>query len=277
MRAVHAGLTHEGAMSGFKTGVVLAAGVVLMLSGTARAQDAFVPSGEVAEAVAGQADWETSIPGEQDYGTSSDVVYTAFAHDFGLFQGTAAAMNGVTAGLVCGTGSCGWLGGAQLPSGVQILGVELSACDGDAAQQVQFALFRSPKVPAGPTVLVGFTGTGTTATPGCTTFTATLATPHTVDNSANVYIMDVVESPGTNIEWNQFRIRYRRQVSPAPATATFGTDVPTSHPFFQYVEALAASGVTSGCGAGSYCPDQAVTRGQMAVFLSKALGLHFPN
>jgi hypothetical protein len=63
-------------------------------------------------------------------------------------------------------------------------------------------------------------------------------------------------------------------VSPAPATATFG-DVPTSHPFFRYVEALVASGITAGCGGGNYCPDAALTRGQMAVFLSKALGLHF--
>jgi len=71
-------------------------------------------------------------------------------------------------------------------------------------------------------------------------------------------------------------IWWRRQVSPAPDTARFN-DVPTSHPFFQYVEALAASGITGGCGSGNYCPDAPVTRGQMAVFLSKALGLHWPG
>jgi hypothetical protein len=71
-------------------------------------------------------------------------------------------------------------------------------------------------------------------------------------------------------------VRYRLQVSPAPATATFA-DVPTGHLFFQYIEALAASGITGGCGGGNYCPDNPVTRGQMAVFVAKALGLHFPN
>ena len=55
-----------------------------------------------------------------------------------------------------------------------------------------------------------------------------------------------------------------------PAVATFN-DVPTSHPFFQYVEALAASGITGGCGNGNYCPNNTVTRQQMAVFLLKAL------
>jgi S-layer homology domain len=68
---------------------------------------------------------------------------------------------------------------------------------------------------------------------------------------------------------------WTRQVAPAPATATF-LDVPTSHPFFQFIEALAASGITGGCGGGNFCPDNPVTRGQMATFLAKALGLGFP-
>jgi hypothetical protein len=65
-----------------------------------------------------------------------------------------------------------------------------------------------------------------------------------------------------------------RQVSPAPLSATFN-DVPTNHPFFQFIEALAKSGITGGCSAAPplYCPDNPVTRGQMAVFLAKALGL----
>jgi hypothetical protein len=73
----------------------------------------------------------------------------------------------------------------------------------------------------------------------------------------------------------QVIVGYVLQVSPAPGTATF-SDVPTSHPFFQYIEALAASGITGGCGGGKYCPDAPLTRGQMAVFLSKALGLEWP-
>jgi hypothetical protein len=75
----------------------------------------------------------------------------------------------------------------------------------------------------------------------------------------------------------KFEITWNRQVSPAPATATFN-DVPTSHPFFQFVEALAKSGITGGCNAAPplYCPDAPLTRGQMAVFLAKALGLQWP-
>jgi hypothetical protein len=70
-------------------------------------------------------------------------------------------------------------------------------------------------------------------------------------------------------------VEYLLQVSPAPAVATFG-DVPTDDFGFQYVEALVAAGITGGCGSGNYCPDSPVTRRQMAIFIAKALGLHFP-
>jgi hypothetical protein len=70
-------------------------------------------------------------------------------------------------------------------------------------------------------------------------------------------------------------VGYKLQVSPAPLTATFPNDVPTSHPYFRFIEALAAAGITGGCGPGSYCPNTPITRGEMAVFLAVALGLHW--
>ena len=72
------------------------------------------------------------------------------------------------------------------------------------------------------------------------------------------------------------RIRWRRTTSPEPSVPTFG-DVPPSHGFYEFIEALATSGITGGCGGGNYCPNSPLTRGQMAVFLAKALGLHWPN
>jgi len=72
------------------------------------------------------------------------------------------------------------------------------------------------------------------------------------------------------------RILWHRQISPPPATPTFG-DVPPSDAFFPHVEALAASFITGGCSGGNYCPNAPLTRAQMAVFLAKALGLHWPQ
>jgi hypothetical protein len=81
--------------------------------------------------------------------------------------------------------------------------------------------------------------------------------------------------PSSFLQFKAVDVWWHRQVSPAPATATFD-DVPVSHPFFQFVEALSASGITAGCGNNNFCPDAPLTRGQMAVFLGKALGLYWP-
>ena len=47
-------------------------------------------------------------------------------------------------------------------------------------------------------------------------------------------------------------------------------DVPTTHALCGFIERLAADGITGGCGGGRYCPNDSVTRGQMAVFLVAA-------
>jgi hypothetical protein len=48
-------------------------------------------------------------------------------------------------------------------------------------------------------------------------------------------------------------------------------DVPASSPYCRWVEELARRGVVSGCGPSQYCPDDEVTREQMAVFLLRTL------
>jgi len=58
-----------------------------------------------------------------------------------------------------------------------------------------------------------------------------------------------------------------------PAAAGLFTDVPLDYWAAKWIEQLAAEGITGGCGAGVYCPDNSVTRAQMAVFLVKAFGL----
>ena len=50
----------------------------------------------------------------------------------------------------------------------------------------------------------------------------------------------------------------------------FFTDVPTSHPYYSFIQKLKELGVTGGCSANSFCPDEPTTRGQMAVFLIRS-------
>ncbi|MFY9551393.1 MAG: S-layer homology domain-containing protein [Thermoanaerobaculia bacterium] len=102
-----------------------------------------------------------------------------------------------------------------------------------------------------------------------------------IQNAHNLLALDVELNnndfyAGGGFVWAE--IWWKRAVSPPPAVASF-IDVPTSNPFFQYIEALAASGITAGCNRTppQFCPDQPLTRRQMAVFLAKGFGLHWPN
>ena len=56
--------------------------------------------------------------------------------------------------------------------------------------------------------------------------------------------------------------------TPPPCVGTFG-DVPCTSNFAPWIEAMAAEGITGGCGGGNFCPTNPVRRDQMAVFLLK--------
>jgi hypothetical protein len=58
-----------------------------------------------------------------------------------------------------------------------------------------------------------------------------------------------------------------------PACTGIFTDVPCPSQYANWIEELAAEGITGGCGGGNYCPNSPNTRGQMAVFLVKTFGL----
>ena len=60
-----------------------------------------------------------------------------------------------------------------------------------------------------------------------------------------------------------------------PAYRGIFKDVPSSNPFARYIEHLYDHGVTGGCATNPlrYCPDKAVTRAQMAIFIVRSFGL----
>jgi S-layer homology domain len=116
--------------------------------------------------------------------------------------------------------------------------------------------------------------------PAHATWTTDVAGPlgiQILSNQDQVLVLDVEQAPSSSFEYFGYvEVDWRRTVSPAPGSPSFN-DVPASDPGFQFIEALVAAGITGGCGGGNYCPDNTVTRRQMAVFLSKALGLHWPD
>jgi len=53
-------------------------------------------------------------------------------------------------------------------------------------------------------------------------------------------------------------------------TTPYFTDVPSTHPFFKFIQKMKQLGITGGCTPTAYCPDNPVTRAEMAVFLKAA-------
>jgi hypothetical protein len=212
------------------------------------------------------------------YGTSSLTWLTLSAWDFHPL-GTPDTYDwtnrvGTIAIGIYNTGT--GLMGAPLhfPEGALVSSFEFQACDYSNGGEIAFYLDTVPKIGMGYTESF-LTTTGGAAVPMCSLFAFTLPTPITIDNANNSYFLQPqFTTTGTSLVLQSARIGYKLQISPDPAGATFA-DVPHGHPFHRFVEALVAAGITGGCGGGNYCPDAPVTRGQMAVFLSAALGLHW--
>jgi len=164
----------------------------------------------------------------------------------------------------------------SLPNGALLDIMRLFVCDSDATDATMWlTYYDGATVPAA----LDIGPASTTGTPGCTTVALT-GMNQTIDiggtSNDRSYVVHVgLPATTSALSFKGVRLAWHRQITPAPATATF-SDVPTTHLFFQHIEALAASGITLGCGAGIYCPDATLTRGQMAAFLSRSLGLHWP-
>jgi hypothetical protein len=81
------------------------------------------------------------------------------------------------------------------------------------------------------------------------------------------------DSSVTRAEMAVFLLRGIHDATYAPPGAGAGTgfgDVPLDYWSASWIKQLAAEGITTGCGSGNYCPEQPVTRAQMAVFLLRS-------
>ncbi|HEY7112846.1 MAG TPA: S-layer homology domain-containing protein [Thermoanaerobaculia bacterium] len=168
---------------------------------------------------------------------------------------------------------------ARVPSGALLTYLELDFYDDNAGlgEDVVLALYDC-SFHGGDCHLLQAVSSADAPSPGAR-FAFEDLTPQgiTIDNDARELVLEATTNAGdASTVLNGAYIGYKLQISPAPAAATFA-DVPKSHVYFRAIEALAASGITGGCGNGNFCPAQNVTRGEMAVFLARALGLHFPN
>jgi hypothetical protein len=65
------------------------------------------------------------------------------------------------------------------------------------------------------------------------------------------------------------RGRYGVPTPTAYPAVPYFTDVGPSHVYFPWIQKMKQFGITTGCTPTTYCPDDPVTRGQMAVFIMR--------
>jgi hypothetical protein len=164
-----------------------------------------------------------------------------------------------------------------LPTGTAVYYLDFYAYDADATYDMSATLRRFYSTSS----LQDIVSATTSGSAGYGYFIGDItSTPHTIDNNrrwgtgANYTVVINIPNPTSALAFSGVDLWTKRQVSTGPATATFA-DVPTSSPYFKFVEALSAAGIVTGCGSGNYCPSGTVTRGQMAVFLASSLGMHW--
>jgi S-layer family protein len=159
----------------------------------------------------------------------------------------------------------------HLPSGALLDHLELDDCGGatDTVHADLYACDYTGDCGGAPVATIN-------ATAGCGADTVDLLSQNlVVDNNLNQFLVRVTTDVSDgSVSFAGVIFGYYLQVSPAPGVPSFN-DVPVSDFGFQYIEALNASGITGGCGGGNYCPDNPVTRRQMAIFIAKALGLQW--
>jgi hypothetical protein len=64
---------------------------------------------------------------------------------------------------------------------------------------------------------------------------------------------------------------------PPTATGTVWLDVPASAFAAAWMEEMDTLGISSGCGAGNYCPNSLVTRAEMAILVQRTFLLTLPT
>jgi len=209
------------------------------------------------------------------YGPSAQTILRIPSWAFVPFAASDSAVTQATSNSAryC-SAACTFVAPLMLPTGVVLQDLQLTGCNSHPGFVVIARVLRKPVVD-GATFQLAQTQIDDFV--NCGVRFASFPPDTIVDNGDNTYFIHVVLGGGDDrTRFDSVAIFYRLRVSPAPAVATF-EDVPTNHPFFAFIEALVAAGITTGCGDAPplFCPDGLVTRKQMAKFLSTALGLHW--
>jgi hypothetical protein len=246
-----------------------------LLNGTAAYAQGAAAAGTTVEGGRAEATDQTTPP--TTFGTTDPVRYVLNAYAFNVVTSDTTIAGDALGFRWITSGDNRLRAPVMLPAGALINWIEIKGCISDPSGQLTMTakLLNTNIFDSGERL----TQLGqVTAAPvgGCAHWGALVLPAAEVNHGLGSYFVEVTF--GSNTDATRLLavvLGYSLQVSKAPATATFA-DVPVGHPYHRFVEALNSAGITGGCGGGHYCPNEPVTRGQLAVFLAVALGLHFP-
>lgn len=161
----------------------------------------------------------------------------------------------------------------HLPSGVTPLVAWFEVCDFSTTGKLWAQLLACPNDNAACTTTTVLFDTGVGDEPGCYRDAVAITEPGLITNGTHSYTLRIADTDRTiETRFGALTVFWMRNLSPADGTANY-VDVPLGDARRSYVEALTASGIAANCGTARFCPDDPLTRAQLAIFLAKALGL----
>ncbi len=216
-----------------------------------------------------------TLPKVPDWGTGATSYYTMGAAEFLPKDSISTyATEASPSGRYATSSGAVFQTTPHIPGGALLTYLELDYCDDDSSDSLTLSLSDCDYLGICTYPPMGFIQTSV-ATNVCSGYLWIDLSPlsYTVSNNSRRLLLEVgTDAGGADKVFYGAIIGYKLQVS-QPQGAPIFNDVPATDSAYQFIEALAASGITGGCGGGNYCPDNPVTRRQMAVFLAKALGL----
>ena len=218
-----------------------------------------------------------AMEGDETFGSSSQATWLA-AQEFDPMD-SGMTWNRGSGGI--GSFRCRTAGGTfwfdapiRLPSGARLTIARMFYDDFSATSRIILWLTRTAVSESnGVAASVSYIGSsGGVASPTGVRRWGNVAinTGTTIANRYNIYSARARIETGTCLIG--VRLFWNRQQ--APAGGQIFNDVPGGQ-FFQAINNMYRSGITTGCPYPNYCPKANVTREQMAAFFARALGLHW--
>ena len=259
--------------------MIVTFGLVSLQAGNAAAQGLHSEPGALGsgvQALAGD-EFDPALSYAPEWGTT----------DFYMFQLPAAEFTTKDSDTIQEYWAPGYIsrsaGGSQfwapvvLPAGANLHGMRFFYYDNSASDiTVFFTRYYGDAAPVTDD-MVNWTSSGTpTYSSNYVTIGHTITYDDPTDGEQAYVVIVMVPTTDGSLRFKGVRLLYYLQISPAPAVASFN-DVGSGYWAFQAIEALAASGITTGFPDGTFRPENTVSRAQMATFLARALGLHYPK